>query len=67
MSDSSGAPFLNILIPYIQDMTEHYACVYRGLMLVVEQNDDLFSWKKYNNYRHLLICTDTDAKMLSMW
>jgi hypothetical protein len=29
-------------------------------MHVIENHDDLFSWKKYNNYRHM----NTDVKIL---
>ncbi len=35
-------------------MTTSFAHVHRGSMHVVEHNYDLFSWKKYNNYMHML-------------
>jgi hypothetical protein len=33
-----------------RDMTATYACAARGSMHVVGHHNDLFSWKKYNNY-----------------
>jgi hypothetical protein len=42
----------NLATVDVRDTTASHEHVDRGPMHVVKHHDDLFSWKKYNNYLH---------------
>jgi hypothetical protein len=56
--------FSHCSVPNVRDMTmsPHMYTVQR-INAVVQYHEDLFSWKKYNNYTHMSTLRNTDAKV----